>query len=143
MAGIIRITTAATVKEERITIMKKIVMMLVVMASIVTTTFAENESVNVESSMTSVNAYDMSVNIRRLGETLGLTLDQMETVEDIHRTFCGEMMVASQAHHDDRAALVTAAVNKELKYMSYILTPTQYAKYDAILEATLVNHGLK
>lgn len=118
-------------------------MMVVVMFSMLTSTFAENENVNVESTLNAIEAYDMSVDIRRLGETLGLTLDQMRTVDDIHRSFCVEMMVASTAHVDDREALVSTAVNRDLKYMSYILTPTQYDMYDRILEATLVNNGLR
>ena len=114
---------------------------LTVMAVLtMTMTFAENENTN---SVNDVNTYDMTINIRRLGETLGLTVDQMETVADIHRAFCGEMMVASQAAKDDRRSLVDTAVSRDLKYMSYVLTPAQYEKYALLMEATLVNRGLK
>ncbi len=114
---------------------------LTVMAALtMTVTFAENENTN---SMNDAANYDMSINIRRLGETLGLTVDQMETVADIHRAFCGEMMIASQAGKDDRSSLVDAAVSRDLKYMNYVLTPAQYEKYALLMEATLVNRGLK
>jgi hypothetical protein len=118
--------------------MKKIVLMFIAMLS-VTMTFAENENVtNVEKT----DAYDMSVNIRKLCETLGLTIDQMETVADIHNAFCGEMMVASQAGRDERSLLVKNAVVKDLKYMRYILSDKQYRKYQLLLNMTLTNRGL-
>lgn len=113
-------------------------MMLVMMLSM-TMTFAENENTE---SVANMNAYDMRVNVRKLGEALGLTLDQMAAVNNIHHTFCGEMIIASQAHKDDRKALVDEAVAKELKYMSYILTPCQYDKYELLLNTTLANRGL-
>lgn len=119
--------------------MKRLFLVVVAVLSM-TTTFAENENTK---STSGVNVYDMNINIRRLGGVLGLTFDQMESVTDIHRTFCGEMMVASQAHKDDRKAIVEQAVEKDLKYMSYILTPTQFAKYKTLLDTTLSNRGLK
>ena len=85
----------------------------------------------------------MSVNIRRLGNVLGLTTDQMETVSNIHHAFCDEMMMASQAHGDDRKALVDEAVTRDLKYMAYVLTPVQMGKYELLLNTTLENKGLK
>lgn len=119
--------------------MKRLFMTVVAVLTM-TMTFAENENTN---SVNAANAYDMSLNVRRLGETLGLTLDQMETVADIHNAFCGEMMMASQAGKDDRRSLIDAAVDRDLKYMKYVLTPAQYAKYAVLLETTLVNRGLK
>lgn len=119
--------------------MKKMFLMTVAMFCM-TATFAENENA---SNAAEANAYDMTVNIRRLGNTLGLTLDQMETVADIHRTFCGEMMIAAQAHKDDRSALVAKAVDKDLKYMRYVLTEDQFCKYSMLLHATLENRGLE
>lgn len=104
-----------------------------------TMAFAADENA---ADMNDVNAYDMSVNIRKLGETLGLTLDQLESVADVHHTFCGEMMVAAQANKDDRKVLVEKAVNKDLKYMRYILTANQFRKYELLLNVTLDNRGL-
>lgn len=119
--------------------MKRLFLVVVAMLSL-TTTFAENEKVN---NVNVADVYDMNMNIRRLGTALGLTLDQMETVADIHRAFCGEMMIASQAHKDDSKALVEMAVEKDLKYMKYVLTPKQYDEYKLLLDTTLSNRGLK
>jgi hypothetical protein len=115
--------------------MKRLFLIVVAVLSM-TTTFAKDENV------TNVENYDMSVNIRKLGNCLGLTLDQMETVGDVHKTFCAEMMNAATASKDDRDALVEAAVNKDLKYMHYILNEKQYKKYLMLLNATLTNRGL-
>ena len=119
--------------------MKKMFLMAVAMFCM-TAAFAEDESAN---NVVEVDTYDMTVNIRRLGNALGLTLDQMETVADIHKTFCGEMMIAAHAHKDDRDALVTKAVDKDLKYMRYVLTEEQFGKYSMLLHATLENRGLE
>ena len=118
--------------------MKRLFITMIAMLSM-TMTFAENENaVNT----TNTDAYDMKVNIRKLGEVLGLTYDQMESVGDIHRTFCGEMMIASQAQKDERGALVEKAVEKDLKYMNYILNNEQYRKYRLLLSTTLTNRGI-
>lgn len=118
--------------------MKRLFLAVVAMLSM-TMAFAENEDAN---NVNNVAAYDMKVNIRKLGEVLGLTYDQMESVSDIHRTFCGEMMVASQANKDERSSLVKKAVAKDLQYMNYILNREQYRKYLMLLNATLNNRGL-
>jgi glutamine amidotransferase-like uncharacterized protein len=118
--------------------MKRLFLAVVAMLSM-TMAFAENEDAN---NVNNVAAYDMKVNIRKLGEVLGLTYDQMESVSDIHRTFCGEMMVASQANKDERSGLVKKAVTKDLQYMNYILNREQYRKYLMLLNATLNNRGL-
>ncbi len=118
--------------------MKRLFLAVVAMLSM-NIAFAENENANMAEV---ANVYDMRVDIRKLGETLGLTFDQMESVADIHRTFCGEMMIAAEAHKDDRKALVQSAVNKDLKYMGYVLTKSQFAKYNVLLNTTLANRGL-
>lgn len=105
-----------------------------------TFTFAENLE---SSEATAANAYDMSVNFRKLGEALGLTTDQMEAVENIHHTFCGEMMMAAQANKDDRKNMVNTAVNKDLRYMRYVLTKEQFRKYNLLLQTTLYNRGIE
>lgn len=119
--------------------MKRLFLAVVAVLSM-TTTFAGNENTE---SITGASDYDMSVNMRRLGTSLGLTFDQMESVEEVHRMFCVEMMMAAQAHNDDRAKLVDSAVEKDLKYMGYILTPVQFEKYRLLLDTTLNNRGLK
>ena len=118
--------------------MKKIVLMFVAMMTM-TVANAENENTN---TVTTTNAYDMKVNIRKLGNVLGLNRDQMEVVEDIHREFCNEMLLASQANGDERRALVNEAVKKDIRYMHYVLSDKQYKKYLLLLNTTLNNRGL-
>lgn len=105
-----------------------------------TMAFAENENNN---KVETVNAYDMSVNIRSLAVALGLNYDQIEAVEDIHRQFCNEMILASQASADERNQEVEKAVKKDVRYMSYVLDKKQYHKYLQLLNVTLTNRGLR
>lgn len=114
--------------------MKKIVLTVVAMLSM-TMAFANEETT------VSAKNYDMSVNVRKLSETLGLTLDQMESLTDIHTNFCGEMMAASVAGNDSKEK-VEKAVVKDLKNMRYILTAEQFDKYEMLLNVTLANRGL-
>jgi hypothetical protein len=74
---------------------------------------------------------------------LDMTFDQMESVEEIHRIFCAEMVLAAHANKDEREALVDKAVKKDLRYMRYILDQKQYKKYLLLLNTTLQNRGLK
>ena len=120
--------------------MKKMILMVVAMLSMTMMSYAENE--NAENTL-NVEAYDMSVNIRKLAVTLDMTFDQMESVEEIHRIFCAEMVLAAHANKDEREALVDKAVKKDLRYMRYILDQKQYKKYLLLLNTTLQNRGLK
>ncbi len=119
--------------------MKKIVLMVVAIFTM-TTSFAENENNN---AVNNVQAYDMTVNMRKLAVTLGLTSDQMEAVQDIHNAFTNEMMLAAHAPAEERKALVDQAVKKDARYMHYILNDKQYKKYLMLLNVTLINRGLK
>lgn len=119
--------------------MKKIVLMVVAMFAM-TASFAENENNNM---VNSVEAYDMSVNMRKLAVTLGLNMDQMEAVQDIHNAFCNEMMLAAAAQAEERDAKVEEAVQKDVRYMHYVLNDKQYKMYISLLNATLMNRGLK
>ena len=116
------------------------ILMVVAMLSMTMTSYAENE--NAENAL-GTEAYDMSVNIRKLAVALDMTFDQMETVQDIHRTFCAEMMLAAQANKDERKELVDNAVKKDIRYMRYVLDKKQYQKYLLLLNTTLHNRGLK
>ena len=121
--------------------MKKMILMVVTMLSMTaTTSFAENENANATEK---VEAYDMTVNMRKLAVVLDMTFDQMEAVEDIHHTFCAEMMLAAHAGKDEREALVDQAVKKDVRYMRYVLDNKQYRKYLLLLNTTLRNRGLK
>ena len=65
--------------------MKKIVLTLVALMSM-TMTFAENEGMN------ATEAYDMTVNMKKLSQVLGLTMEQVESVAEGHETFSPEMI---------------------------------------------------
>ena len=104
-----------------------------------TMTFAENEETK---SVKNVEAYDMSVNMRRLSVTLGLTVDQMEAVETIHNMFNAEMQLAANAKEADRQELVKRAVERDIKWMHYVLDQKQYRNYLMLLNITLNNRGL-
>lgn len=117
------------------------ILMVVAMLSMTTmTSYAENENANAAQN---VEAYDMTVNIRKLAVALDMTFDQMEAVQDIHYTFCAEMMMAAHANKDEREALIDQAVKKDVRYMRYVLNEKQYRKYLLLLNTTLHNRGLK
>ena len=113
---------------------------MVVAMMTMTMSFAENENTK---AVKGIEAYDMTVNMRKLAVTLGLTFDQMEAVGDIHHQFVQEMMMAAAANSDEREALVDQAVKKDVRYMHYVLDQNQYRKYLLLLNTTLRNRGLK
>jgi hypothetical protein len=119
--------------------MKRLFMMVVAMLTL-TMAHAENEEAK---STNNVEAYDMTVNYRKLAVALDLNADQMDAVEEIHNTFCQDMMLAAQANKDEREALVDVAVKKDVRYMRYILDHAQYRKYLMLLNVTFQNRGLK
>ena len=118
--------------------MKKMILTMVAMLSM-TMAFAENENA---ASVNNVEAYDMSVNIRKLSEALALTADQIEAVEEIHHTFAAEMMFAAQYNKDERDARVNEAIDKDIKWMRYVLNDKQMRKYLVLLNTTINNRGL-
>ena len=122
--------------KERVTKMKKIVLTLVALMSM-TTMFAENEGMN------NTESYNMTVNMNKLAKALSLTMDQVESVAEVHKTFSSEMMFAAQYGKDERAKMVEKAITKDLAYMHSILNSEQYHKYLTLLNVTLANRGLK
>lgn len=119
--------------------MKKIVLTLVAMMS---TTMAFAGNTNAKAAEME-NAYDMHINIRRLATTLGLNMDQMESVNDLYNNFCVEMLNASAAKDEEKSEMVDAAVKRNLTYMAYVLDNSQLKKYTLLLNTTLMNRGLK
>ena len=118
-------------------IMKKIMRMAVAMFAMGTTTFAAEENTNATA------AYNMNIKMGSLASALSLNIDQAEAVADVHKNFTADMMNAATASAEDRAAMIDKAVIKDLKYMHSILNDAQYRKYVMLLNATLVNRGLK
>ncbi len=115
------------------------ILMAVAMLSMTTATFAANE----ENEATTAAAYNLNVNINRLGEALELNIDQQEAMKDIHTNFNAEMMNAGQADKADRKVLVDKAIEKDLKYVKSILSNNQYHKYLLLLNTTLNNRGIE
>ena len=118
--------------------MKRLFLVIVAMLSM-TMTFAENEEAK---NVNQVEAYDMSVNMRKLSVTLGLTTDQIEAVENVHNYFAAEMQLAAHADEADRKELVKKAVERDIKWMHYVLDNKQYRTYLTLLNTTLNNRGL-
>ena len=102
-------------------------------------TFAENEEAK---NVNQVEAYDMSVNMRKLSVALGLTTDQIEAVENVNNYFAAEMQLAAHADEADRKELVKKAVDRDIKWMRYVLDQKQYRTYLMLLNTTLNNRGL-
>ncbi len=119
--------------------MKRLFMVVVAMLSM-TMTFAENENA---ANLNNAEAYNMTVNMKKLGQALNLSKDQVESFAEIHKTFSAEMMFAAQATGEERQKMVDKAIGKDLAYMNYILSQNQYRKYVMLLNMTLINRGLK
>ena len=118
-------------------IMKKIMIMAVAMFAMATTTFAADEATNATA------AYNMNIKMGSLADALSLNIDQVEAVADIHKNFTADMMNAAAAPADERTTMIDKAVIKDLKYVHSVLNNNQYRKYVMLLNATLVNRGLK
>ena len=102
-------------------------MILTIVAMLsMTMTFAENENM-----------------MKKLSQALGLSKDQVEGVAEVHKTFSAEMLFAAQYGKEERAKMVEKAIQKDLAYMNYMLSDSQYRKYVMLLNVTLHNRGLK
>jgi hypothetical protein len=101
-----------------------------------TTTIASNAKVITK------QAYDMNYNVRQLGCCLGLTLEQLKDVDAEHAKFMNEMKDASNASESDKTLAVRKAVNEDFRIMKGLLTPTQYAKYQLLMNTTYQNRGI-
>lgn len=118
--------------------MKKIVLTIVAMLSM-TMAFAEDTSSN---EIEKVKAYDMTVDYRRLAVCLGLDLDQMSAVKEVHDSLCSNMKEVALLPEDEQQEMLKKVLEVELRYMSYVLSHEQYRKYQTLINLTLVNRGL-
>ena len=119
--------------------MKRLFLTVVAVLSM-TMTFAEDEKLN---NVESAKAYNMEVNYGKLADFLGLSSYQLEAVQDIHTSFCADMLNAANANLDERASMVNGAVEKDLKYMRNVLTGDQFRKYLMLLNVTFNNRGIE
>ena len=104
-----------------------------------TMAFAEGENA---ASVNNVEAYDMSVNMNKLSDALALNADQKEAVAEIHHTFAAEMIFAAQYNNDERKNRVNEAIEKDVKWMRYVLNEKQMRTYLMLLNTTINNRGL-
>ena len=121
--------------------MKKVFLMLVMMFTMSVYSFAEdNNATEIER----VEKYDIKVNTKRLGQYLQLSTDQYEAVDAVINEFSSDMMFAAlECGNANRNAVTKNAVRKNLKYMSYILSPEQYHDYLKVLNATINNRNIE
>lgn len=118
--------------------MKRLFLTVIAVLSM-TLTFAADENLN---SMNSLQAYNMDVNYKKLGEALNLTSDQLDAVKDIHREFCVNMQCVASANESARRAMLKNTINIDLRYMRSVLNEKQYKRYLLLLNTTLLNRGL-
>ena len=78
--------------------MKKMILVVVALLSM-TATFAEDNKAN------NAQLFDMSVNYNKLGEALNLNNDQLESLQDVHKAFCAEMLNAAYADKDEQKVM--------------------------------------
>lgn len=120
--------------------MKKVFLMLVMMFTMSVYSFAEdNNATEIER----VEKYDIKVNTKRLAQFLDLSADQYEAVDAVINEFSSDMMFAGVECNDtNRKAVTKNALNKNIKYMAYILNAEQYHNYLKVLNVTLNNRGI-
>ena len=116
--------------------MKKVILMLVMMFTMSVYSFAEeNNATEIER----IEKYDIKVNTKKLANYLELSNDQYEAVDAVINEFSSDMMFAALEHNK---AITKNALDKNTKYMSYILNKEQYGKYLKVLNATINNRKI-
>ena len=119
--------------------MKKVFMTLVaVMAVSVSMVAAPKAEKDAEPSQ-----YTINFNSHSIARYLSMSNDQVADMERIHDNFSREMKKAEQADDANRDKLTKKAILRDISYMRSILNETQFRKYNAVLNATLTNRGLK
>ena len=86
--------------------------------------------------------YDFTVNYRRLGCCLEMSVDQLKEFKLFFDQFKDNMLFAYyECDETSRDSVVRNAINKNIKEMRYILNEKQYKKYLVLLNVTLRNRG--
>lgn len=120
--------------------MKKYFLMMVMLFTMSMGLFAEDNNVN---EVQRTEMYDVKVNMKNLSRFLELSKDQVEPVSTIEEEFSRDLMFAAVECNDKNRLTVTQnAINKNIKYMSYVLNKKQYQKYLKVLNVTISNRGL-
>ena len=120
--------------------MKKYFLMLVMLFTMSVYSFAEdNNATEIER----IERYDVKVNTKKLANYLQLSSDQMDAVESVTNEFTNDMMFAAvQDGETSRKAVTKNLIDKNVKYMSYILNKSQMHKYLMVLNATINNRNI-
>jgi hypothetical protein len=120
--------------------MKKYLIMLVMLFTMSVYSFAEdNNATEIER----IERYNVKVNTNKLADYLQLTSDQFDAVETVTDEFSNDLMFAAvQSSDSSRNVITKNLIEKNVKYMSYILNKNQMRKYLVVLNATMNNRGI-
>ena len=120
--------------------MKKVFLLMVMMFTMSVYSFAEdNNATEIER----VERYNIRVNAKKLANYLELSSDQLEAVESITDEFSNDLMFAAvQSGETTRNAVTKNLIEKNVKYMSYVLNKNQMHKYLVVLNATMHNRNI-
>lgn len=113
--------------------MKKIVFTLAAVMAF-TSSFAKSDKAD--------KRFDMSCDIYRLSEVLGLDEDQMDAVETIHDNFSNEMQSLASLKGPQLRFRIHQTVRKDAEQMRQVLNDKQLNSYMRILLTTLRNRQL-
>ena len=120
--------------------MKKVILMLVMLFTVSFGAFAEDNNV---SNVERIERYNIRVNTKKLGECLQLTTDQYDAVEAVINELSSDLMFAAvECNSVNRGMVTKNAIDKNARYMSYILNKEQYHKYLTLLNATIRNRKI-
>jgi hypothetical protein len=120
--------------------MKKYFLMLVMLFTMSVYSFAEdNNATEIER----IERYNVKVNTKKLADYLELSSDQLDAVESVTNEFSNDLMFAAvQDGEVSRKAVTKNLIEKNVKYMSYILNKVQMHKYLTVLNATMNNRNI-
>ena len=133
-------------KKILFTLMMLFTLSINVMADDVTVTDKTKKIENVKKIELDVQAakYDFTVNYRRLGCFLGMSLNQLENFKLFFDKFNENMHFAYyECAESTRDSVVKNIVNKNVKEMCYILNDEQHKKYLILMNTTLRNRGFE
>lgn len=125
--------------------MKKVLFTIVMLLTMCMSMNAENHDTNKVSEICKemkVENFDFNVNYRRLAQTLDLSDDQMESLENVMTMFSNDMMFSYyECNNTNRDNVIRNTIKKHTQYIGYILNKDQMKKYMMLLNVTLTNRG--
>ena len=125
--------------------MKKVLFTIVMLLTMCMSMNAENHDTNKVSEICKemkVENFDFNVNYRRLAQTLDLSDDQMESLENVMKMFSNDMMFSYyECNNTNRDNVIRNTIKKHTQYIGYILNKDQMKKYMMLLNVTLTNRG--